>query len=105
VYKGLPSGFGIYFWRNGNKMYEGEIRDDFFNGFGVRYDSEGGEAEKGVWLDGTLIIDSENLVWAFGLKIFRMTLGMLILGKWGLGGGRGPAGGEGLIYPETFCYG
>ena len=70
IYKGLPSGFGIYFWRNGNKMYEGEIRDDFFNGFGVRYDSEGGEAEKGVWLDGTLVIDSMLLVRFSGVKNF-----------------------------------
>ena len=41
---------GIFTWPNGD-IYEGEFRDDFFDGFGI-YEFNGGERYEGEWKNG-----------------------------------------------------
>ena len=47
-------GFGIFFWRSGDKYYEGQVKEDLFHGIGILYDTKGeiktvGRFEKGIF--------------------------------------------------------
>ena len=45
-------GPGVYYYKNGNKKYEGEWRDGNANGKGVGYYENGNKMYEGEWKDG-----------------------------------------------------
>jgi hypothetical protein len=55
-------GSGKFYWRSGQTMYEGYVRNGLWHGHGISYLVNGLRGKCGVWCNGSLVVRKDGLI-------------------------------------------